>query len=68
MLQHELMQARKELASLNMQVDARERKLSASLLSIKLFWGPELDKERRLRMAGRVVGNRGGGMLGTGSR
>ena len=34
-------------------LDSMERKLGASLLSIKLFWGPELEREKRLRVAER---------------
>lgn len=54
-LQGNLLQARRDLINLHTQLDQKERKLSASLLSIKLFWGPELEKERKLRLMGEAA-------------
>lgn len=44
---------------------AKERKLSASLLSIKLFWGPELEREKRTRLAERKRADRAEALLKT---
>lgn len=48
-LRQQLIHTRQQLGGAQADLDEKERKLSASLLSIKLYWGPELDKERRLR-------------------
>lgn len=48
-LQQQVQRTRQQLGSAQTDLEENERKLSASLLSIKLYWGPELDKERRLR-------------------
>ncbi|EDQ87469.1 uncharacterized protein MONBRDRAFT_33287 [Monosiga brevicollis MX1] len=48
-LQQELLKARRDLINMHTKLDIKDRKLSASLLSIKLFWAPELEKERRAK-------------------
>eukprot|EP00045_Choanoeca_perplexa_P016573 m.224698 g.224698 ORF g.224698 m.224698 type:complete len:1205 (+) comp17297_c0_seq1:198-3812(+) len=48
-LQQELLKARKDLIQVHKQLDVKERKVQASVLSIKAFWGPELEKERQAR-------------------
>eukprot|EP00730_Choanoeca_flexa_P018788 TRINITY_DN9155_c0_g1_i3.p1 TRINITY_DN9155_c0_g1~~TRINITY_DN9155_c0_g1_i3.p1 ORF type:complete len:1195 (+),score=475.15 TRINITY_DN9155_c0_g1_i3:155-3739(+) len=52
-LQQELLKARKDLIKVHKQLDIKERKVQASVLSIKAFWGPELEKERKAREAER---------------
>jgi len=39
--------------AMDIEAKMRERKLQASLLSIKMFWAPELEKERRSRISER---------------
>eukprot|EP00040_Diaphanoeca_grandis_P033742 m.207333 g.207333 ORF g.207333 m.207333 type:complete len:864 (+) comp32981_c0_seq2:108-2699(+) len=39
--------------AMDIESKMRERKLQASLLSIKMFWAPELEKERRSRITER---------------
>ena len=48
-----MLQSQGRLAELTKQTETAERKLAASLLSIKLFWGPELEREKRLRLGER---------------
>lgn len=40
-----------ENARLRKEIDAKETKLNSSMRSIKMFWSPELKKERAARKA-----------------
>lgn len=45
----QLIELRKENERLLKEMDAKEAKLSSSMRSIKMFWSPELKKERAAR-------------------
>lgn len=48
-LQSQLVELRQENERLVKEMEAKETKLSSSMRSIKMFWSPELKKERAAR-------------------
>lgn len=48
-LKSQLMEVRQENERLVKDMEAKEAKLSSSMRSIKMFWSPELKKERAAR-------------------
>lgn len=48
-LSTQLAELRKENERLSKEMEAKEAKLSSSMRSIKMFWSPELKKERAAR-------------------
>lgn len=48
-LKSQLSELRQENERLSKEMEAKEAKLSSSMRSIKMFWSPELKKERAAR-------------------
>ena len=50
-LQTQLVELQRENARLKKDIEAKDTKLNSSMRSIKMFWSPELKKERASRKA-----------------
>ena len=50
-LQAQLVELQRQNARLKQEIEAKDTKLNSSMRSIKMFWSPELKKERAARKA-----------------